>query len=155
MSLNIYYSKEDVPPELKIVDRTSHYFDTNGVKLEDTEFVRNALCNIDNASIATQMTFTSNYKPEFGGIYKENLSNGCKTVLVVNLVSESDNICVDTKACGMNAYNQLLLSNRGNMLLGWHSITHKKSDRCDIIFDGKHCKNFGELADAIYERENN
>lgn len=153
MSLHIYYAESTVPKGMEIVRYNDAYFDTN-VRLKNTPIVRYLLKEIDDATYQSEDTFVSNKHVNRGGLYTENLSTGCKTALNVVCASENNNVCISPVEMGRNAWNALLKSRKGHVLLKYTSLTRSADDTCDIIFEGKHFSTIREFGTGVYEYEN-
>lgn len=77
--------------------------------MDDTEKIRELLLKIDNAVQLSPETFLSNKHKKWGGIFKNNLSTGMKTIL--NIIAFK-NICFDTIECGANVIGEILCLGR-------------------------------------------
>lgn len=146
MSLNLYTSIEDVPKDLKLVDYNDAFFGMY-TPLNNSEFEKKALKDIDEAIFTSKETFIGRTK-SFGGLFRNCLSTGCKTLL--NIEKNPKGYCFDLLECGQNALNMLKYLNNGNVLLKSKILIYDGGyDVCDINYKGIHYSSFEKLSKKL------
>lgn len=117
--------------------------------LEDSEKVRELLRKIDDADWLSVQTFQNNKHKEWGGIFKNYLSTGMKTIL--NIISHKD-LCFDTLECGANVIGEILCLEEGNIVYTPALLRGYFDRDCDIEYCGKH---FYKINDFLVWRDGN
>ena len=74
MSLNTYLREEDIPEGIDLIKRNDDFF--SFTLLNDSEFEKTVLREIDQAKYATESTFIGRSE-WMGELRKDNLSTGC------------------------------------------------------------------------------
>ena len=100
MSLKVY--ERGTQPVNTIVSNDAFF--NSRTSLDNTEKVRELLLKIDDAVWLSPETFLCNKHKEWGGIFKNNLSTGMKTVL--NIIAYKD-VCFDTIVLFLDTYIQV------------------------------------------------
>ena len=133
MSLNIYLREEDIPEGIDLIKRNDDFF--SFTLLNDSEFEKTVLREIDQAKYATESTFIGRSE-WMGELRKDNLSTGCKTLLNIE---KNPDYCFSSVECGYNALPLLRLLKHGNVLLAGRFILYDGDDlECDIVYKGVH-----------------
>lgn len=146
MSLNLYTSIDDVPKDLKLVDYNDAFFGIH-TPLNNSEFEKIALRDIDKATYVSSDVFLGRTK-SIGGLYRDSLSTGCKTVL--NVEKNPVGYCFDLLECGQNALNTLKYLNKGSVLLKSKILLPRGNDlSCDINYKGVHYNNLRDLCKVL------
>ena len=146
MSLNLYTSIEDVPKDLKLVDYNDALFGIHTPR-NNSEFEKIALRDIDKATYVSSDVFLGRTK-SIGGLYRDSLSTGCKTVL--NVEKNPVGYCFDLLECGQNALNTLKYLNKGSVLLKSKILLPRGNDlSCDINYKGIHYNNLRDLCKVL------
>ena len=137
MSLNIYLREEDIPEGIDLIKRNDDFF--SFTLLNDSEFEKTVLREIDQAKYATESTFIGRSE-WMGKLRKDNLSTGCKTLLNIE---KNPDYCFSSVECGYNALPLLRLLKHGNVLLAGRCILYDGDDsECDIVYKGVHYNDF-------------
>lgn len=149
MSLHIYHHKKDIPETVKYIACNDVFFN-GATTIPDTEFATKVLSAIDQAKRVTATTFEPRVK-DFGNLFIEHLSTGCKTLL--NIISHPE-MCFNVNECGNNALQFLPEITEGSIYWRVPSCLYKGDGACDIIFCGKHFTDFYDFLDYCREEIN-
>lgn len=117
--------------------------------LGEDKKVRELLLKIDDAERLSAETFLDNKHKEWGGIFKNYLSTGMKTVL--NIISYKD-ICFDTLECGANVLGEILCLENGMIVYTPALLQGYFGRDCDIEYYGEH---FDKIGDFLAWRDTN
>ena len=112
MSLNVYITEADLPNGMKYIKSNDAYFNAHTV-LADDNFTKTVLQEVDNAKRVSDLMFSSTRTPQFGGIFKNNLSTGTKALL--NIAYHPD-MCFNSCEIGENAVRFLCQLHDGNII---------------------------------------
>lgn len=148
MSLNVYFSKADVPEKLRIIEKNDAYFN-GGTTLADTPLVRQVLWEIDMARYCNDNGFYG--RSSNVALSRDRLSTGAKTL--INII-QHPNVCFSVVECGGNALCFLQNITEGFVL--WEnpvvSVSHL-SNPCDILCQGRHFTEFVNFLEYALTRE--
>lgn len=144
MSLKIYRSINDIPKGIKIIFNNDSYF-SGCTNLSDDDLTKSIIFKIDKAMYRSEYTFLGRDK-ELGGLNKDMLSTGCKTLL--NVI-QHPNICFDITECGYNALQLLPLIKNGMVLWSFPFVPYAGDEECDIEYDNVVYSNFFEFMEAV------
>ena len=110
MSLNIYFDKEKIPKNLRVISDVEKEFEST--KLSDSEGVRILLKKIEKGTYCNAYSFIDRFGNK---LLKSNISTGCKAAI---LVYQDNTIVVDLKECGYNAKSAIIsYCKTGNILM--------------------------------------
>lgn len=141
MSLVIYRTKEEVPDGFEVIEDNDEFFDY-ATTLDPSSDVQNLIVSkIDEGKIVSAQTFIGR-TPEFGTLFKNNLSTGSKTLL--NIINHKD-ICFDCVECGYNAIALLPYLTDGYAIVRNLLVPVDKDIKCDIIYDDRKFNSFFEV----------
>ncbi len=149
MSLRIYSERHKPPDNVKVVRFNDAYFNRNS-KIIDTEFVRFILHEIDKVSYLSEDTFIGRNEA-LGGLYKESLSTGTKTLL--NIIQHTKE-CFDVLECGNNVLRIIPSIKEGCIYWGIPIVTYFGNGLCDIDYGDEHFFNFYDFLDFVTEEGN-
>lgn len=146
MSLTIFTKKEDIPKNIKLVEQNDAYFNLY-TKLHNTELENEILKVIDKAEFASEKTFIGRSK-SFGGLYKECLSTGTKTLL--NILNHKD-VCFSLLECGDNAIDMLPRITEGYVFWENPITVYLGEEDCEVEYRGRSYTNFYDVLKDIGE----
>lgn len=148
MSLNIYLREEDIPEGIDLIKNNDEFF--RFTSLNDSEFEKTVLREVDQAKYATESTFIGRSE-WMGELRKDNLSTSCKTLLNIE---KNPDCCFSSAECGYRALPLLRLLKQGNILLAARCILYGGDDsECDIVYKGVHYNDFRKFLQYIMDIE--
>lgn len=153
MSLNVYYRKEDIPNNLRYVLYNDGFFIKRGM-VDINGTIKSIIKSIDDGELVSSKTFISQRHPDFGALFIDYLSTGCKTAINVYYSAE-EGTCIDTISCGYNAIGEILRLPQGNILYPGYSCCVDENEECDIMFNGRHYNVMKDFMMAFHDYEDN
>lgn len=149
MSLFVYDEDDvlnnNVPVE--IIRENDFYFGGNSI-IPDCPEAKEVLSYIENAERVSDTTFISNVNRDWGAVFSDYLSTGCKTAL--NVIQHPDK-CFDLLECGANALWKILTLRNGSVIYYPRQIPIDIADECDIVFKGHNFKSFRDFVGWRHE----
>lgn len=133
--ITVYNSIDSIPNSIKLIRDNDVYFDAKS-KLLNTDLVKKILKKIEDAEYVSEDVFIGRNR-KIGGLYKENLSTGIKTL--INIINHED-VCFDVIECGDNVLELIpTLSCKVNGVILWKHCMYpfENNYKCEIQFNGK------------------